>query len=134
MSNFIVLFQNSAVFTVVRASLHQGILHVESREGEGSIFSFRILTDNTYPDALHRETKKTSPIPATDKEEEKTDYRSLILVVEDSDDIREYVVASFASDSKVLTATNGKEGLELAQKHIPDIIISDVMMPVMVIS
>ena len=55
----------------------------------------------------------------------------MLLVVEDNDDIREYIVSSFSNNYRIITATNGKEGLEQAQKHIPDIIISDIMMPVM---
>lgn len=55
----------------------------------------------------------------------------MILTVEDNDDIREYIATSFSNQYRVITAINGKEGLEQAQKHIPDIIISDIMMPVM---
>jgi signal transduction histidine kinase/DNA-binding response OmpR family regulator len=113
------------------ADLHHGTLHVESRENKGTTFKFRILTENTYPDALHKETKKTSPAPETGKKEEDTDSRLQILVVEDNDDIREYIASSFSSNYTVTTATNGQEGLELAQKQIPDIIISDIMMPIM---
>ena len=51
--------------------------------------------------------------------------------MEDNDDIREYIATSFSSNYRILTATNGKEGLEQAQKYIPDIIISDIMMPEM---
>jgi signal transduction histidine kinase/ligand-binding sensor domain-containing protein/DNA-binding NarL/FixJ family response regulator len=111
--------------------LHQGDIHVESAEGKGSVFAFRILTENTYSDALHRDAKKSAPTPETDREEYDADSHPLILVAEDDDDIREYVAASFASNSKVITAGNGKDALKLAQKHIPNIIISDIMMPVM---
>jgi signal transduction histidine kinase/ligand-binding sensor domain-containing protein/DNA-binding NarL/FixJ family response regulator len=112
--------------------LHQGDIHVESVEGKGSVFSFRILTKNTYPDALHKDAKKTAPAQEAYREEEDADSCSLILVAEDDDDIREYIAASFASNSnRVITATNGREALELAQKYIPNIIISDVMMPAM---
>jgi signal transduction histidine kinase/ligand-binding sensor domain-containing protein/DNA-binding response OmpR family regulator len=113
------------------ADLHHGTLHVESAEGEGTAFKFRILTDNTYPDALHKEAEKQLPAPETDKKEEDADSRAVILVVEDNDDIREYIVSSFTSNYRVTTAANGKDGLATAQKDIPDIIVSDIMMPVM---
>ncbi len=53
-----------------------------------------------------------------------------ILVIEDNEDIRENVAEILTlSDYKVLTAANGKEGIEVAQKHVPDLIICDIMMP-----
>jgi DNA-binding response OmpR family regulator len=53
-----------------------------------------------------------------------------ILVIEDNQDIRENVEEILSlSDYKVLTASNGKEGIEAAQKNKPDLIICDIMMP-----
>ncbi len=54
-----------------------------------------------------------------------------ILVVEDSYDLRSFIAKSFRYEYRVLEASNGKEALEIAQKYSPDLIISDVMMPVM---
>ena len=114
------------------ADLHEGSLHVESETGKGTTFTFRILTENTYPDALHKE-EKTESIPEKPEslKEEENDTCPVILVVEDNDDIREYIATSFSNNYHILTATNGKEGIEQALKYIPDIIISDIMMPVM---
>ena len=114
------------------ADLHEGSLHVESGTGKGTTFTFRILTENTYPDALHKE-EKTESIPEKTEslKEEDNDTCPVILVVEDNDDIREYIATSFSNNYHILTATNGKEGVEQALKYIPDIIISDIMMPVM---
>lgn len=53
-----------------------------------------------------------------------------ILVIEDNEDIRENVAEILTlSDYNVLTAVNGKEGIETAQKQLPDLIICDIMMP-----
>ena len=53
-----------------------------------------------------------------------------ILVIEDNEDIRENVEEILTlSDYKVLTAQNGKEGVDIAQKNQPDLIICDIMMP-----
>lgn len=118
------------------ADLHEGTLYVESEIGKGTTFTFRILAENTYPDALHKEEKETviqEEIEKPEEEEEKedTDIRPMILVVEDNDDIREYIASSFSSNYRIITAINGKEGLEQALNQIPDIIISDIMMPEM---
>lgn len=52
-------------------------------------------------------------------------------MVEDNADIREYIRSSFTDIYEVITAKDGKEGWELAQVRIPNIIVSDIMMPVM---
>ena len=54
----------------------------------------------------------------------------ILLMVDDNDDIRTYVSTIFKDTYTILTAKNGQEGIDLAIEHIPDIIISDIMMPV----
>lgn len=112
--------------------LHKGLLRVESEPGKGTTFSLRLNTKETYPDALHKEKEN---IPTLQPEEpaitDITDKRTIVLVVEDNEDIREYIASSFDESFNVLTAANGKEGWELAESRIPDIVVSDIMMPVM---
>lgn len=55
----------------------------------------------------------------------------LLLVVEDNNDLRRFICETVAPQYQVIEAVNGKEGLEKAIEAIPDIVISDVMMPVM---
>jgi signal transduction histidine kinase/DNA-binding response OmpR family regulator len=55
--------------------------------------------------------------------------QSIILIVEDNDQLREFIAKLFHNDYNVLLANNGQDGIETALKNIPDIIISDVMMP-----
>ena len=52
-------------------------------------------------------------------------------MVEDNTELREFLKNILSENYKVWEATNGKEGLQLAQQHMPDFIISDIMMPVM---
>lgn len=113
------------------ADLHKGILKVESKIGEGSVFSFGIRMDETYPEAEHKEDKTASGSSAEEAPVNDSDVRNIILVVEDNADIRDYLKRIFGDNYTVIEACNGKEGLEMAAKHIPDIIISDVMMPEM---
>lgn len=54
-----------------------------------------------------------------------------MLLVEDNKELRQFLVSIFAADYRIVEAENGEQGLQLAQQHGPDIIISDVMMPVM---
>jgi DNA-binding response OmpR family regulator/nitrogen-specific signal transduction histidine kinase len=56
---------------------------------------------------------------------------SQLLIVEDNDDVRSYLVKLFSSLYKIREAANGKEGWKMALDHSPDLIISDIMMPEM---
>lgn len=52
-----------------------------------------------------------------------------VLVIDDNDDIRAYIKKIFAAEYEVFEAENGERGLELIKKHLPDVIISDIVMP-----
>lgn len=115
------------------ADLHEGVLKVSSEVDKGTSIVLAIQTNNTYPNALHKDVSEVEDIQdkyMTDETEKKKADCPLILVVEDNDDIREYISASL-EDYRVILAKNGKEGWEKTQKEIPDVVISDVMMPVM---
>ena len=108
--------------------LHHGRISVDSKPNQGSTFKVMLPLDESYPEALHKDNKAR---PRVEPETAPNDNRPIILVVEDNDDIREYVASSLSSDYRVLTAKNGKVGLSEALRHIPDVIISDIMMPEM---
>jgi signal transduction histidine kinase/DNA-binding response OmpR family regulator len=55
--------------------------------------------------------------------------KNIVLVVEDSADMREYIKGALEPDYQLVEAANGREGIEVAAKIIPDIIISDIIMP-----
>ncbi|MEZ4792436.1 MAG: response regulator [Gelidibacter sp.] len=54
----------------------------------------------------------------------------VLLIVEDDTDIRDFIASIFKDDYQIIKAANGAEGIESALKHIPDLIITDVMMPI----
>jgi len=54
-----------------------------------------------------------------------------LLVVDDNSELRYFISHKLSSYYRIIQATNGKEGLALAQSELPDLIISDVMMPIM---
>ena len=62
---------------------------------------------------------------------EKTDEAITILIVEDNSEVREFISSSLKQTYHILEAENGREGVDIAMERIPDIIVSDVMMPVM---
>jgi YesN/AraC family two-component response regulator len=57
------------------------------------------------------------------------DYKQSILVVEDSDELREFLVTFLSMEYCVYSANNGQSGIDLAIDKLPDMIISDIMMP-----
>lgn len=120
------------------ADLHEAKLSVESNKGEGSKFTFTLDINNTYPNALHKDDEilaNHSSNQAETQEEEtqkaQEDQRPLLLIVEDNSDIRQYIDDSLQEDYRIIQACNGKEGKDMAFSQIPDIIISDIMMPEM---
>lgn len=116
------------------SELHEAVLTVDSHPGMGTTFRLLLQKDNPYPKALHKEyeedNKSVEAVNATGVDV-KTDDKPLVLVVEDNEAIREYIKSSLDNKFRVIAAPDGKEGLDLAQQNIPDIIISDIMMPIM---
>jgi signal transduction histidine kinase/DNA-binding response OmpR family regulator len=74
-------------------------------------------------------TANTPPPPIRSAVDGTTQSR--ILVVEDNDELRAYLLNTLSETYTVQVCSNGKEGLEFARKEMPDLIISDVMMPEM---
>ena len=72
-----------------------------------------------------------SIITPTSSEKQDNDTPLSILVVDDNADIRTYLRTILAPRYTISEAPDGKQGLELAQRDVPDLIVSDVMMPVM---
>lgn len=113
------------------ADLHHASLTVESELDRGSVFRLRLSISESYPDALHRD-EPARPDPAKDEAKESSRVKlPVMLVVEDNADIRDYVREAFRDRFRVETASDGEEGLEKARAVMPDIIISDIMMPKM---
>lgn len=115
------------------ADLHEAWLTVESKEGEGSKFTFTLKSGNTYPNALHKDDTEDMHRDDTkgNADNPSEESRPLMLVVEDNSDIRQYIQESMGEDYRILQATNGLEGRDLAFQQTPDIIVSDIMMPEM---
>ena len=119
------------------ATLHQAELTVESEKGRGSKFTFSLKADRTYPEALHKDDNQDLATAENAEENETTpkepteDIRQLLLIVEDNADIRQYIEDSLHEDYRIIQACNGREGMEQAFSKVPDIIVSDIMMPEM---
>jgi signal transduction histidine kinase/ligand-binding sensor domain-containing protein/DNA-binding response OmpR family regulator len=111
--------------------LHQGSIRVVSTPNQGTTFTIRFFTDNIYPDAFHAALHHPDLERVEENVPESISANQVMLIVEDNDEIRQYIRDCFAEKFEVLVAEDGKEGLKLAQESTPDIIISDILMPQM---
>lgn len=123
--------------------LHHGSITATGTEGKGSVFTVRIPLDDAYYvndeviDVEVPEDEARMDVSVEIKTEQKeqqpqvTEGMDTVLVVEDNKDIIEYLKDNLQQNYIVITATNGKEALELIYENEPTLIVSDVMMPVM---
>lgn len=120
-----------------------GNISVESEPGEGSCFTVRIPvshSDTEYNDSpltfdsdiiehVVPEKSTFSESDALAEMEKEKSEKPLMLVIDDNEDIRALVGLMSRDTYNVIEAADGKEGLRLAMKYIPDVIVCDIMMP-----
>lgn len=124
-------------------TLHQGTIAVESRAGVGSTFTVRLPLASAARDSRDASalpTRATAHLDASiaERTDELTaarelsapsDERTTVLIVEDNTELRQYLAEQLAAEYRVLEASDGRNGLEVARAQSPDLVISDVMMP-----
>ena len=127
--------------------LMDGTIEVNSKIGQGSTFTVQLpmwqsavgssqsavgsssLTRNqVYLDSSGQPTTGNRQ-PTTDNNQTIEPSNHLLLLIEDNTELRHFLKISLQKDYKILEAENGEVGVHLAKKHLPDLIISDLMMP-----
>lgn len=114
--------------------LHGGTITVESELKKGSVFIVTLPIRHVA--ATAESVNKTIVASAVESELDNIETelnfdseKSLVLVIDDNRDIRQMVSELLSTDYNVITASGGGEGIKKASKYVPDLIISDVMMP-----
>ena len=119
---------------------HNGTISIESVENVGTTFYIYLpieqqeVTSKTLYDTNYIETHldllpsepTLKTLPDTT---ELSDKKPLILIVEDNPDMRRFIHYILSDDYNIIEAENGEEGFEVAKKYLPDVVVSDVLMP-----
>ena len=126
------------------AEMHKGSVQVESRQSVGTTFTIQLpmRQEGELEADLQRnqamDTLKEGALMEADQESLKTylpelerTEKEVVLIIDDNQDVRDYVKMLLDEEYLVIEAANGKEGLKMALKYVPDAIICDVMMPIM---
>lgn len=135
---------------VVKAfvELHEGSIDVDSTVGQGSVFTVTIPVHHIPAQADSKsEAAAVTSDPVTeleilpkelpektaadDADDDASGSRPLLLLIEDNIDMQQLISIALADTYDIITASDGATGVRLARKYIPDIVISDVMMPEM---
>ena len=126
--------------------LHKGTISAASTPGKGTEFRIRLQLGKDHfineANVEFVDSEKTDNSPGIIEEEttsaeeyyneidaEDDPGKEVVLIVEDNHDMRSYIRENLESDYRVIQAKNGEEGIQKALEFIPDLIITDVMMP-----
>ncbi len=122
--------------------LHKGKISCVSQENKGSVFQVVIpvikskeLTANqgvsNVPMGTWENEEKSFSIHKPNDIQSSESSKMKVLVVEDNDYLREFLKSALESQFQVLISENGVEAWEIIQKELPDLVVSDIMMPKM---
>jgi len=113
-------------------NLHNGKISCSSQENVGSSFQivipFKEVPDNTIKNDTQNTLLVATPVDELHLNQDvKKELK--VLVVEDNDDLRNFMKHPLSEDFLVLTAGDGAEAWKIIQKQMPDLVVSDIMMP-----
>lgn len=122
-------------------AVHKGHISVKSKEGKGSRFKILLPLIENIDEGDGRNIEAESLVLKKDIPDEAAEAQNLVtenggrqpilLIVEDNPDIKLFIKHHFEPEYRIIMARNGQEGWERALEFIPDIILADIMMPVM---
>lgn len=123
-------------------NLHKGKISLSSVENQGSTIKVTFPKDNKHFQKAHLATKPKEAASDLDisvsqaniyekAQKRHNQNQQRILVVEDNDELRDYLMHTLSENYTIQTCSNGKEALTIIKEYKPELIISDIMMPEM---
>lgn len=125
--------------------MHHGIISVSSVLGKGTAFTIMLTNGEEFKDEakpmdvyqhiapeydnniLYKPSENSTSTLSGSPNNTNTKYS--ILIVEDNADIRNYLQQTLSPQYEILTASNGTDGLNISRQKLPDLVITDIMMP-----
>jgi CheY-like chemotaxis protein/AraC-like DNA-binding protein/anti-sigma regulatory factor (Ser/Thr protein kinase) len=126
---------------------NDGDIHVESKLNQGTIFTVTFPMMSNFDTSEANTLSSTVITPGSSAElvtdihktpqsqtaetniKPDIDIKPVLLIIEDNTDMQTYIKQSIEGGYECMTANNGQQGIELAIEHVPDLIVSDLMMP-----
>ncbi len=121
--------------------LHHGRIVVESKPGEmthftigfpkgsGHLLENERINDAPFVQVNENKWQLTEPVPVIPSRNRNENNGAKVLIVEDNDEVRDYMVNLLADYYQVMEADDGLKGYHAAFEHMPDLVLTDVMMP-----
>lgn len=125
--------------TAELVKLHKGQIHLKSKPGEGTTVTVELTAQAAHFPAEWISHEPSAPLALPNLPTELSENLPIapaqtgqkqVLIVEDNDELRTYLHRQLAARYAVLVAENGQMGLDMARQYVPDLVVSDVIMPV----
>ena len=137
-------------YTKSLVELHHGLISVETKVGEGACFIVQLpqgkknylkseldqfylehfeATSDPFEYLIEESSVKVASAPSKLNLDDGEEKLPLLLFIDDNSDIRQFIREGFHNDFRIIEAEDGEKGYEVALSSLPDIIVSDIMMP-----
>lgn len=112
-------------------TLHGGTVEVGDNVGQGSIFAVSLPIHNSSKGNGQQSADESKDIDNENIDEEPNKDETTIMIVDDNSDFRTLLRDTLSTEYKIIEARNGEEAFEEILKQMPDLVITDVMMPIL---
>jgi len=110
-------------------NMHGGEMSVQSEPGEGSCFEILLPFSKLAPEGVTQKSQQTESDETVLQSDNSDPGKPILMIIEDNQDLLSYIRSLLEADYKIIESTSFKKGWEMILKHIPDIILTDLLLP-----